>query len=578
LSYTDFAWEITGQDLGDVDGTIEVTVEVTNTGSAAGKDVVELYYSAPYTAGGIEKSSVVLGAFAKTGLIAPGASESVTLTLAVEDMASYDYVTAKAYVLEEGDYAITIQTDSHNIKAGLDPITYTVDSTVVYSGDNHRASDASAVTNAFDDVSALITQNMSRADFAGTFPTSPTTADLVAPDAIIEAFQAYDPAANADPDAEMPTTGASNGLSLIDMRGLAWDDPAWELYLDQLTVDEMLAVIDNGAYNTAAVESAGKPATFDSDGPAGINNFMTGASGVAYPSEVVIASTWNVELAEKMGVMIGNEALSFGMSGWYAPAMNTHRSQFAGRNFEYYSEDGLLAGNIATAVVEGAAQKGVYCNIKHFAVNDQETNRVNNGVSSQLNEQALREIYLKPFELVIKNATMELKYISDSEGTVTTVEVPAGNAVMSSFNRIGGTWAGGSYALMTTVLRDEWGFQGFAITDFNLYDYMYVNQGIAAGTDLMLTFSSMKQVQDTTSATAVTNLREAMHNIMFTVANSNAVNGIAPGAIISYTMATWQKVLIAVDIALALLVAAGFALVFLKGKKKGEAEAEAAKA
>lgn len=587
LSYTTFSEQVTGQQLGAVDGEISVDVEVTNTGDVAGKQVVQLYYSAPYTPGGIEKSAVVLGAFDKTDLLEPGESQTVTLTLAVEDMASYDDQDAKAYVLDAGDYALTVQTDSHTVAPGTQPITYTVDETVTYSGDDHRASDEVAVTNAFDDVSAAFSETpeegkalrMSRADFGGTFPTAPTAADMVATDETVAAFQKYDAAAvNADSDAEMPTQGAEGDLGLIDMRGLAYDDPQWDALLDQISVEEMTSVILNGAYNTGAINSIVKEVTGDYDGPAGFSSFINDAiSGVAYPSEVLLGQTWNTDLAHAMGVSIGNEALTLDANGWYAPAVNLHRSPFAGRNFEYYSEDPVLSGELATEVVNGAATKGVYSYLKHFAMNDQETNRVNHGVATWADEQAIREIYLKAFELPVKNAGVEMEYIADDQGTVATTEIGA-TAVMSSFNRIGSTWAGGSTALMDTVLRQEWGFRGIAITDFNLYEYMYPDQAIKAGTDLMLTFQPMKVLEDTTSAEGVSNIRKATHNILFAVANSNAMNGIASGATLDYTPPTWRYVQIAVDVVLGILLVLGVVWVVRRVRRRRAAEADASAA
>ena len=576
LSYTTFDWAISNQELGGVDGNITVEVTVTNTGAVAGKDVVELYYSAPYYADrGIEKPSVVLGAFAKTGIIEPGQSETVTLTLAVEDMASYDYKTEKAYVLDEGEYLITLQTDSHNVKEGCEPISYTVSGKQVYSGGNHRASDHAAVTNQFDDVSAMFTDtptegyalNMSRADFAGTFPTAPTGADMTASDAVIEGYQVYKAAGHEDPEAEEPATGADNGLSLIDLRGLPYDDPSWDLLLDQLEEKDMVKLVLNGMYATVEMSSIGKPATEDYDGPAGINSYMTSLSCTSYPSEVVIASTWNADLAYRMGVMVGNEAIDNGVTGWYAPAMNIHRSPFGGRNFEYYSEDPFLSGVMGAATVSGASSKGVYCTVKHFAVNDQETNRVNNGVSSWVNEQAMREIYLKPFEYTVKNARQTVNYISDELGTMSQQEMAGCTAVMSSYNRLGATWAGGSEALMQTVLRDEWGFEGLAITDFDLYEYMYPDQAIAAGTDLILSTDAMKSLEDTSSPTALNNLRKSCHNILYAVAHSNAMNGIVPGTIISYTAAPWESGLMIANCVVAVLLAAGVIWMIIRIKR-----------
>ncbi|WP_066586391.1 glycoside hydrolase family 3 C-terminal domain-containing protein [Cellulomonas timonensis] len=587
LSYTSFDWDVTDVSLGEVDGEITVDVTVTNTGDVAGKDVVQLYYSAPYTPGGIEKSSVVLGAFEKTGLLAPGESQTLTLDLAVEDMASYDYKVERAYVLEAGDYQVTVQSDSHTVAAGVEPITYTVGETVVYSGENHRASDDVEVTNQFDDVSAAFTDtpeegkilNLSRADFAGTFPTAPTAADLAASADVIAGFAAYDSAAaSAASDAEMPTQGAEGDLGLIDMRGLDYDDPQWESLLDQITVAEMTNVLLNGAYNTGAINSIVKEVTGDFDGPAGFSSFISNTiSGVAYPSEVVIGQTWNKDLAYEMGVSIGNEGLTLGANGWYAPAVNLHRSPFAGRNFEYYSEDAVVSGELAAQVVSGTASKGVYSFVKHFAMNDQEARRIDNGIATWANEQAIREIYLKPFEITLKDASSEIEYISDDEGTVSTRELGA-TAVMSSFNRIGSTWAGGSEALMDTVLRDEWGFRGIVITDFNLYGYMYPDQGIKAGSDLMLTFQPMKSLADTTSAEAVSNIREATHNILYAVANSNAMNGIASGAELDYTPPAWRYWQIAISAVVGILLALGTVLVVRRVRTHRELEAAEAAA
>jgi len=567
LSYTDFDWEVVDQELGKTEEAITLDVKVTNTGDYSGKDVVQVYFSAPYYDGGIEKSEIVLGDFAKTDLLAPGESQVITVTFPVEDMASYDYKNEQAYVLEEGQYDITLQTDSHYVKESIDPISYDVNKTIVFNENNNRSTDLVTATNQFDDVSYMFKDtieegyitNFSRADFAGTFPVKPNAADRKASDEIIEGFQAYDVEANLKADAEMPTTKAQNGLSLIDMRGKDYNDPAWEVLLDQVDPEEIVNVILEGAYTSLEVASVGKPKTIDIDGPAGLSSFM-GAQikGTAYPSEVVIAQTYNTELGHEMGKMVGNEALDKGVNGWYAPALNVHRSPFAGRNFEYYSEDPILSGKMAEAVVEGAAEKGLYTYIKHFALNDQETNRVNNGVSSWANEQAIREIYLKGFEKVVKNATTTLKYIGDENGTVVEKEMSAATALMSSFNRIGTTWAGGSYALLENILRDEWGFEGVVISDFNLYEHMYADQGIAAGTDYYITFSSQKSLEDTSSATAVQNFRKTAHRLFYTVTNSNAMNGIVPGTTVTFKMATWKKVQIIANILLGLVLLAWF--------------------
>ena len=585
LSYSDFAWKVVSTEAGEVDGKISVTVEVSNTGATAGKDVVELYYSAPYTAGGIEKSEVVLGGFAKTGLIEPGASETVTIDLAVEDMASYDHLGDKAYVLEAGAYDITLRTDSHTVAPGTEPIVYTVDSDIVYSGDDHRATDLAEVTNQFDDVSAQFSAeptdgkilSMSRADFAGTFPKAPTADLLVADEAVQKGFEPWDlEAAAAAFEGEKPTTGAPTELTLVDMRGLPKDDPKWDELLDAVSVGDMTSMLLNGAYQTAAIGSIAKPQTVEPDGPAGFSSFINSSiNGVAYPSEFLIAQTWDVELGAAMGEMLGNEAMFKGINGWYAPAMNLHRSPFGGRNFEYYSEDPFLSGAMATSVANGAATKGVYTALKHFALNEQETNRVNNGIATWATEQTIREIYLKPFEMAVKGITMDVQYVSDDEGTISETTIGAGS-IMSSFNRIGATWAGGSEALMTNVLRTEWGFEGFAISDFNLYPYMNPNQSISAGTDLTLTFQPSKSLGDTTSAKAVSDIREATHNILFTVANSNAMNGLAPGATVTYTPPTWVYIQIGATVLIGLLVLAGGFMVTRRVLRHRKAEAPTA--
>lgn len=576
LSYTDFAWKIAGTQAGDVDGTITVKVDVTNTGAVAGRDVVQLYYSAPYTPGGIEKSAVVLGGFAKTDEIAPGATAQVEIQVDVEDMASYDYTNEKAYVLDAGDYQLSVRTNAHTVAPGTEPFTYTVGSKVVYAGEDHRASDQAAVTNAFDDVSAQFTTNgeagkipvFSRADFAGTFPTAPTGERLTASDAVAEGFAVYDhEGAAAAFEGDTPTTGAPSDLSLIDMRGLPKDDPKWDELLDSLSVGDMTAMLLNGAYQTAAIGSIGKPQTLEPDGPAGFSSFINSAiNGTAYPSEVLIAQTWDVDLGTRMGVMLGNEAIFKDINGWYAPAVNLHRSPFGGRNFEYYSEDPVLSGALLTAVSDGIGTKGVYTMIKHFALNEQETNRVNNGIATWANEQAIREVYLKPFEMGVKDITMEVSYLSDDQGTVSTTTIGAAG-IMSSFNRIGATWAGGSTALMDTVLRGEWGFEGFAITDFNLYPYMNPNEGIAAGSDLMLTFQPSKSFNDASSAKAITDIRTSTHNILFTVANSNAMNGLAPGATVAYTPPAWVVWQVVITSVVGLLLAGAIVMIILRVRR-----------
>lgn len=566
LSYTTFEQTL---DSCAVNGdNVEVSVTVTNTGSVAGKSVVEIYYSAPYTAGGIEKSAVVLGAFGKTALLDPGASETVDLSFPVRQMASWSSEEG-GYVLDAGDYVISLRSDSHTVIA---------EQGVTLEAETYKTDDATGneLANRFDDMTTYMEDNcggtMSRADFAGTWPEA--EADKTAAECGIT-LEEYDYAQHLGDEA-MPTTGASNGVSLIDLRGKAYDDEMWDQLLDQLTVDDMTTMLNDCAYNTPAIAHIGKPATSEPDGPAGFTS-LTGSTGnCAYCSEFIMAQTWNTELMYRTGQMVGQEALASGYNGWYAPAMNTHRSPFAGRNFEYYSEDPLLAGKMGAAVVSGAASNGVYAMIKHYALNDQESYRVQH-LCTWATEQTAREIYLRPFELTIKESSAEMKYIADDQGTVETVEMPGCTAMMSSFNYVGTQWAGGSHALCTEIPRGEWGFTGCIITDFNLYGYMDKNWGLDGGTDLHLTYAAMTPAfQGTGEASVVARLREASHRVLYTVVNSNAMQGMAPGSTITTSPSPWQY---GVWGGSAVLLAGAAALgvrCYLGAKRNKEIEAEEA--
>lgn len=552
LSYTSFTQEM--GEITESDGQISFDVTVTNTGSVAGKDVVEVYYNPPYTNGGIEKAAANLIAFDKTDLLEPGASQTLAISFPVEEMASYDYRNAKAYVLEAGDYAISINKDSHNV---IDSRTYTVGATVTYSGDNKRASDEVAVTNQFDYAAGNVVY-LSRADqFANYAEATAAPATYTMPEELKAGFvnnSNYDATAFNNADDAMPTTGAKNAITLADLRGASYDDERWEQLLDNLTISEMDAMIAIGGYQTSAAASVGKLGTVDCDGPASINNNFTGTGSIGFPSAVMIACTWNEDIATSFGRSIGQMADEMNVSGWYAPAMNIHRSAFAGRNFEYYSEDGLLSGKVAAAAIRGAEEFGVYAYMKHFALNDQEGNRLAM-LCTWSNEQAMREIYLKPFEISVK------------EG--------GAKAVMSSFNYIGNRWAGGSKELCQTVLRDEWGFEGFVLTDyFGVYGYMNSDQAIRNGTDSMLVAydTETNHVKDTTSATGVIAMRQASKNIMYTVVNSRAY---APENM-QTGMMSWQIAAIVIDVILAAgLIALEVVAVKKYQKRKAEEAAQA---
>ena len=499
LSYTSF-----DQKLDSVKykgGKVTVTATVTNTGDKAGKDVVEVYYNPPYTDGGIEKASKNLAGFEKTKELQPGESQKVTVKFDDDDMASYDYKGAKAYVLEKGDYDISIQSDSHHV---IDHKAITVKDTVTYDSDsNTHNGDKTVATNQFDDVAGDVTY-LSRADhFANYKEATATPTNFKMSDKVKETFynnSNYDPKKFDKDSDKMPTTGAKNGLKLSDMYGKDYDDADWDKLLDQLTFDDMDNLIANGGYGTQAVKSVGKIQLTDADGPASLNNNFTGVGSIGFPASTAFACTWNKDLAKQFGEMIGDMAHDMHVAGWYAPAMNIHRNAFSGRTFEYFSEDSLLSGVMASSEISGAKSKGVYSFMKHFALNDQETKRTEM-LCTWTNEQAMREIYLKPFEMSVKEGGAQ--------------------AVMSSFNYIGNTYAGADSALLQTVLRGEWGFKGFVLTDyFGGYGYQNADQEVRAGNDSMLATTKITNHITDKSATSVKAMRQAAHNILYTAANS----------------------------------------------------------
>jgi beta-glucosidase len=497
LSYTSFEWELVSFDASADQITVEV--KVTNTGAMAGKDVVEVYYSAPYyPESGIEKSAVNLAAYGKTDMLEPGQSQTLTITYDTNDMASYSMVLGH-YILEHGDYAVRISTDVHT------PViteTYVVASNVEITNDPVTGTET---TNLFDFVNGGLTY-MSRSDFDGTYPTSPTGDDFNAPASVIEELT-YTPSITTE--GTIPTTGADNGILLADLQGLAYDDPLWEKFLDQFTVSEMANLFAKGGYGTIAIPRLGIPETAEFDGPMAISNAFGGRFSFSFPSETVTASTWNTQLANEMGRIQSIFAKIYDFQGWYAPAINIHRTASEGRNAEYYSEDPVLSGTMAAAETRGAQEGGLVVTIKHFAVNEQETNR--QGLKTWTNEQAMREIYLRPFEIAVKQG--------------------GAHGVMSSYNAIGAIQTGASRALLTDLLRNEWGFQGYIVSDFTMpyvnaeadaVDYTY------AGVDLMLdpfTGSLVAgNIRDQYKVDPIgmgIALRNSMHNICYMILQTN---------------------------------------------------------
>ena len=606
LSYTTFQWDnFNAAWDGD---TCTVTVDVTNTGGVAGKDVVQVYVQSPYTdydrANNVEKAAVQLVGFGKTETLQPGETGTVTVTFDREQLKAYDYTTAKTYILDAGDYYITAAANSHDaVNNVLSAKGYTTADGMTAEGDasftdvytvaqmdtdTYSVDSATgvAITNQFDFADSGCTY-LSRSDWQGTWPThdgevsgqvstwgneingsdgaSYTYVKTISSEELakLDSFDSLNPT-DASSITDTPVYGADNGLSLIDLRGKDYDDPLWEDLLDQLSPEDYQTIIATSGYGSAALDSVGKPFALDQDAATGLTG---GGTGVSYSGTIVLAQTWNQPLAERYGVMIGNQALIGGCVGWYAPAMNIHRTPFSGRNNEYYSEDGFLSGVIASATSRGAASKGMYTFIKHFAVNDQENHRGDRngqyGLATWANEQAIREIYLLPFEMCVKNDPVTLNYVEEdgSGGYVNASRDYAPvTAVMTSFNRLGYTWTGGCYNLLTNVLRTEWGFHGFVITDnanTGSPTFMNAYQMIEAGGDAALTTTEYAVWKfDQNSAADYHYGRQAMHNVLYTVANSKVMNGLMPGSKFVTPMTMAEKILIGIDIAAAVIILA----------------------
>ena len=606
LSYTTFDWSnFSASWSGD---TCTVTVDVTNTGGVAGKDVVQVYVQSPYTnydrANNVEKSAVQLVGFGKTDTLQPGQTGTVTVTFDKEQLKAYDYTTAKTYILDAGDYYITAAANSHDaVNNVLSAKGYTTENGMTAEGnasftdvytvaqmdtDTYSVDSVTgvAITNQFDFADSGCTY-LSRSDWQGTWPAhdgevssqvstwgneinggdgvSYTYVKTISSEELakLDSFDSLNP---TDPSTitDTPVYGADNGLSIIDLRGKDYDDPMWDDLLDQLTPEDYQTIIATSGYGSAAIDSVGKPFALDQDAATGLTG---GGTGVSYSGTIVLAQTWNQPLAERYGVMIGNQAVIGGCVGWYAPAMNIHRTPFSGRNNEYYSEDGFLSGVIASATSRGAASKGMYTFIKHFAVNDQENHRGDRngqyGLATWSNEQAIREIYLLPFEMCVKNDPVTLNYVEeDGNGGYVNAsrDYAPVTAVMTSFNRLGYTWTGGCYNLLTNVLRTEWGFHGFVITDnanTGSPTFMNAYQMIEAGGDAALTTTEYAVWKfDQNSAADYHYGRQAMHNILYTVANSKVMMGLMPGSKFVTPMTMAEKILIGIDIAAAVIILA----------------------
>ncbi|MEY8493053.1 glycoside hydrolase family 3 C-terminal domain-containing protein [Lachnospiraceae bacterium 29-91] len=555
LSYTKFS-----QSLDDVkiDGdTITVTATVTNTGDTySGKDVVEVYFQAPYVKGEMEKASVELCGFEKTDVLEPGESQTLEVTINKKDLASYDYAEVKTYALDEGTYYFAIGDNAHDAlnnilaekgKTVADGMDYEGDKsktdTVEFGAELYDSDDISGneITNLFDDADlnyyaeGAVTY-LSRSDWNGTWPQ--TYESIEATDEMIEALQNdYTP---AESNEESITYNADNGLNIMDIYGLEYDDETWDKLLDQMSLEEQVEMVQNGASQTAAAESIAFSGTVDADGPAGLGSItgrryyyedpkdestITTTSAIGYNSSVVIASTWNKDLIHERGVSIGEDGLWTNTEGWWGPGANTHRTPYSGRNFEYYSEDPYLGGISCANDVAGAQSKGMRAFVKHFAVNDQEKDR--HGLGTFTNEQALREIYLEQFRHVVQEG-----------GTL---------SLMGAFNRVGCTWAGAEDDLNNGLLREEWGAQASVLTDFNSHSsegWMNVRSGLAGGTNQWLAIGESNLIKYAEENKDVAyEVRESCHRILYAIAKSAAVNGINETTRVVSVTAWWQTVL-----------------------------------
>ena len=579
LSYTTF--DLSDYTVTENTDSFDVQVKVTNTGDRAGKKTVQVYFQSPYTdydrANGVEKASVELCGFGKTQVLEPGASETVTVNVPKRELRAYDANGAKTYIVDAGDYYFTVAMGSHNAMNNIlaakgyttaDGMDAAGNSELVWKWTNdtldtttYARSEATGaeITNLFDESdpnkSSLAPGKvtfLSRSDWEGTFPTA--RAQLTMNDQLAAALQFTQYNAADHADTPMPTLASGGTMSISEMIGADYDDPRWEDLLDQLTFGEMVNTITLGFHNTAACESVSKAATKDENGPQGLTaSLVGGKSAMCYTSEDVMAATMNLELMEDVGRCIGNDCLDMGYSGLYGPGINMHRTPYSGRNFEYYAEDPFVAGSICTAETKGIQSKGVYVYLKHVALNDSETSR--RGVNTWLTEQTARELYLEVADRAIIDG--------------------GAWCVMSGFNRWGAQWCGENYNLQTAYLRGECGMRGMSITDFSgLSNYMDVADGLMGGSDIWDSPMPMIHTAIAGGYAAdpymVTEMREAMHNILYTVVNSNAMNGWNADTRIVPNTPWWQMAIYALIGCCGLLTVLSAVMLFRAKKAQKE--------
>ena len=580
LSYTTFEQSLVGADLNLGNNTINLKVKVKNTGNVAGKEVVQAYFQSDYTdydrANKVEKPAVELCGFAKTNVLDPNQEQIVEINVNLDEVASYDYINKKTYFLDKGTHYIAIGNDAHDALNNIlaQKGKNKSNSIMTKDGDASKAKainiqneilfDKSSktgynVTNQFDNADANYYYDdkityLSRSDWENTYPKAYT--NLAYLDSIQHATTS-NVEYSGKQISEDVVTKAKNGLKLIDLKDKDYDDEEWNELIDQLSVEEISSLIGVGGFGTSSIESIVYPGTKDQDGPAGISGaFYGGKSGMSYPSEVVLASTWNLDLLEKMGKCIGEDALATNTVGWYAPGLNTHRSPYGGRNYEYFSEDGFLAGKLSAREIQGVKSKGVVVYAKHFALNDQELHR--HGICIFSNEQAIREVYLKSFQYAVEDG--------------------GANGIMSSFNRIGCTWSGAHKGLLTEVLRNEWGFKGCVVTDYaTSSDWMPLTAGLEAGNNLWLyTQEGMYDAKFTDLVASDKYLlqlgKNSCHDILYSYVNSAAMNGYTSDVEnLNKTLPWWKPTIIAIDVFTGVLAAASITMLVLKiFEKKGE--------
>ena len=610
MSYTSFEWTDYKMGSVDKDGNIEVSIKVKNTGNYPGKDVVQVYVSAPYTEydieNNIEKASVSLVGFEKTKLLKPNETETVKVTVNLKDFISYDSKGHKTYILEAGDYYLSAAYDAHaainniirkKVEQGLtydttklakslsEEVAGNSSFTSIYTQattdtSTYSTSNGVKVTNQFDDAIMSDMKQLSRSNWS-----------IMDNNGLRYGY----PGANASPaeiggkqfthqlDSKIkeqldshyslnPNEGKEyleieleqkHDIDLIDLRGLAFDDPKWNLLLSQMSIKELHKLVTESGYCSPLANSINKPKVRDLDGPAGLNKVVghgsvelgNGYYSMTWPTQYILACSWDLDHAYEMGKLMGEDGLYGDVQGWYGPGMNIHRDPFAGRNFEYYSEDSFLSGKFGYEEVAGASSMGLYAFIKHFALNDQETHRDHLGLVTWSNEQTIREIYLKPFEMTIKDNYQEVKYnspIYDEDGEIIGYEpktsyLPATFGIMTSFNRIGTTWAGGHYRLITKVLREEWGYNGFVLTDYEVRTYMDTDQSLAAGGDAKLTTVDWGGFSLKDNPGYQQCAVNSAHHILYTVVNSAGMNGFIHGVRYVNGFAYYKLILAAID-------------------------------